>query len=62
VFRTAEVLASPKSWIETDAVQRLEATAALPGMVRAVAMPNLHPGKGAPIGAVVPAPAGSTRS
>jgi release factor H-coupled RctB family protein len=47
-----EVIASPKTWMESDAVQQLRATAALPGMRRAVGMPDLHPGKGAPIGAV----------
>jgi release factor H-coupled RctB family protein len=47
-----DVIASPKTWIETDAVQQLRATAGLPGMRRAVGMPDLHPGKGAPIGAV----------
>jgi release factor H-coupled RctB family protein len=47
-----DVIASPKSWIESDAVQQLRATANLPGMLRAVGMPDLHPGKGAPIGAV----------
>jgi len=46
------VIASPKTWIETDAVQQLRAVAALPGMLRAVGMPDLHPGQGAPIGAV----------
>ena len=46
------VIASPKTWMESDAVQQLRATAALPGMRRAVGLPDLHPGKGAPIGAV----------
>src|SRR5437868_1744892 len=48
----SSVIASAKTWIESDAVQQLRATATLPGMVRAVGMPDLHPGKGAPIGAV----------
>lgn len=46
------MIASSKTWLESDAVQQLEATARLPGMRRAVGMPDLHPGKGAPIGAV----------
>src|SRR5205807_216538 len=33
------------------AVQQLEKTALLPGMRLAVGLPDLHPGKGAPIGA-----------
>jgi release factor H-coupled RctB family protein len=45
------IVASPKTWIEGDAVQQLEKTATLPGMIAAVGMPDLHPGKGSPIGA-----------
>ena len=50
---TAEVrlLASPNNWIEGTAVQQLEKTASLPGMRLAVGLPDLHPGKGTPIGA-----------
>lgn len=45
------VVASPDSWIEGDAVRQLEAVAALPGMIRVAGMPDLHPGKGGPVGA-----------
>jgi release factor H-coupled RctB family protein len=45
------VLASSKCWIEGSAVQQLEKTADLPGMTLAVGLPDLHPGKGSPIGA-----------
>lgn len=45
------IVASPKTWIEGEAVQQLERTATLPGMVAAIGMPDLHPGKGSPIGA-----------
>ncbi|HNI22957.1 MAG TPA: RNA ligase RtcB family protein [Plasticicumulans sp.] len=45
------IIAAPDSWIEGTAVQQLEAVAALPGMQRAVGMPDLHPGKVTPIGA-----------
>lgn len=45
------VIASPNNWIEGEAVAQLEKTAQLPGMRRAVGMPDLHPGKGTPIGA-----------
>lgn len=45
------IVASPKTWIEGEAVQQLERTARLPGMIAAVGMPDLHPGKGSPIGA-----------
>ena len=45
------ILASQKTWMEGSAVQQLEKTAELPGMRLAVGLPDLHPGKGSPIGA-----------
>lgn len=45
------IIASEDSWIEGEALRQLELTAALPGMERAVGLPDLHPGKGIPIGA-----------
>lgn len=45
------VFASPNSWIEGSAVQQLQKTATLSGMRLAVGLPDLHPGKGSPIGA-----------
>ena len=47
---SVRVIASASSWIEGEAVRQLEATAALPGVRWAVGMPDLHPGKGHPIG------------
>lgn len=51
--KSAEVrlLASSANWIEGAAVQQLEKTSELPGMQLAVGLPDLHPGKGSPIGA-----------
>lgn len=46
------VLASSSTWIEGEAVRQLERSAALGGMRLVVGMPDLHPGKGHPIGAV----------
>jgi release factor H-coupled RctB family protein len=46
------LLASPSSWIEGEAVRQLERTAALRGMRLAVGLPDLHAGKGHPVGAV----------
>lgn len=43
---------SEKNWLETSAVDQLKRTAELPGMCCGVGMPDLHPGKGQPIGAV----------
>ena len=45
------VIASPKSWIEGEAVRQLYATAKLEGTRLAVGFPDLHPGKGTPVGA-----------
>jgi release factor H-coupled RctB family protein len=45
------ILASSNNWIEGSAVQQLQKTAELPGMRLAVGLPDLHPGKGSPIGA-----------
>jgi release factor H-coupled RctB family protein len=50
---TVTVFASPASWIESDAVEQCHQVAALDGMVHVAAMPDLHPGKGAPIGAAM---------
>ncbi|MCL4215939.1 MAG: RtcB family protein, partial [Candidatus Hydrogenedentes bacterium] len=47
------IIRTAKSWIEGSAVQQLEKVATLPGVCRAVGMPDLHPGRGYPIGAAV---------
>jgi release factor H-coupled RctB family protein len=47
-----DVIASSRTWMESDAVGQLRATAGLPGMLRAVGLPDLHPGPGTPVGAV----------
>ncbi|MEO3872872.1 RNA ligase RtcB family protein [Nonomuraea sp. B12E4] len=50
---TVAVFASPTSWIESDALAQCHQVAALDGMTHVAAMPDLHPGKGAPIGAAM---------
>jgi release factor H-coupled RctB family protein len=45
------LIASQNNWIEGAAVKQLENTATWPGMRLVVGMPDLHPGKGSPIGA-----------
>jgi release factor H-coupled RctB family protein len=45
------LFASTRSWIEGEAVRQLYATAKLDGMRQAVGFPDLHPGKGSPVGA-----------
>ena len=49
----ARVIAGPDVWMEGDAVAQFARVAALPGCVRAVAMPDLHPGRGIPVGAAL---------
>ncbi len=53
VTASVTVFASARSWIESDAVVQCHQVAALPGMIHVAAMPDLHPGKGAPIGAAM---------
>lgn len=44
-------IATENLWIESLAIQQLQHTATLPGMSRVVGMPDLHPGRGYPVGA-----------
>jgi release factor H-coupled RctB family protein len=50
---TVMVFASARSWIESDAVEQCHQVAAFDGMIHVAGMPDLHPGKGAPIGAAM---------
>ena len=45
------LFASAQSWLEGEAVRQLYATAKLGGVRLAAGFPDLHPGKGAPVGA-----------
>ncbi len=45
------LFASAQSWIEGEAVRQLYAAAKLAGVRLAVGFPDLHPGKGTPVGA-----------
>lgn len=47
------IIGSPQAWIEGEALRQLEQAAALPGVQMAAGMPDLHPGKGFPIGAAI---------
>lgn len=38
-------------WMESDALEQLEKTARFDGMVECAGMPDMHPGKGSPVGA-----------
>lgn len=48
---SVRLFASAQNWIEGEAVRQLYATAKLDGMRYAVGFPDLHPGKGSPVGA-----------
>ncbi len=48
---SVRLMISDKNWLETAAVDQLIQTVELPGMVCGVGLPDLHPGKGQPIGA-----------
>jgi len=50
---SVSVFASPSSWVESDAIDQCHQVAALDGMIHVAGMPDLHPGKGAPIGAAM---------
>ncbi|HWT79292.1 MAG TPA: RNA ligase RtcB family protein, partial [Candidatus Methylomirabilis sp.] len=45
------LFASAQSWIEGEALRQLYATSKLEGIRLAVGFPDLHPGKGSPVGA-----------
>lgn len=45
------IVASDDTWIEGKAIQQLEITSRLEGMRRVVGLPDLHPGRGYPVGA-----------
>ncbi len=45
------LIASEKTWVEGEAVRQLEETAKFRNMITAVGLPDIHPGKGTPIGA-----------
>lgn len=47
------LVSGPGVWMESEATAQLANTLALKGCVRAVGMPDLHPGSGHPIGAAV---------
>jgi release factor H-coupled RctB family protein len=53
VAATVTVFASAQSWIESDAVDQCRQVAAFDGMIHVAGMPDLHPGKGAPVGAAM---------
>lgn len=47
------LISGPGVWMESEATRQLAAVARLEGCIHAAGMPDLHPGRGYPIGAVV---------
>lgn len=45
------IIASERLWLEDAALQQTISTSLLPGMQRVVGLPDLHPGRGYPVGA-----------
>ena len=45
------IIGSEHLWLEGAAIQQAQTTANLPGMQRVVGLPDLHPGRGYPVGA-----------
>ena len=48
---TKKIISNSKVWLEGKAIDQFNITAKLPNIKHAVAFPDLHPGKGIPIGA-----------
>lgn len=46
------IICSEKSWMEGNAVRQLQQTSVLPGIEQALGLPDMHPGKCSPVGAV----------
>ncbi|MCG7497457.1 RNA ligase RtcB family protein [Vibrio sp. Of7-15] len=51
ITENVSLIASKETWIEGLAIQQLTKTSELTGMCRVAGMPDLHPGRGYPIGA-----------
>lgn len=45
------LITSPELWLEGEAIRQLETTAKLPDIKYVAGMPDLHPGRGYPVGA-----------
>ena len=51
--RQARIVISDGNWLEDAAIEQLKKTMTLDGMHCGVGMPDLHPGKGQPIGCLL---------
>lgn len=50
---TITLFTTPSTWIEGESIRQLERVATLPGMLKVAGFPDLHPGKGGPVGAAM---------
>jgi len=48
-----KLFTTEQAWIEGESLRQLERTAAISGMVQVAGFPDLHPGKGGPVGAAM---------
>lgn len=46
------IISSEKNWLEQDAINQLKHISTLPGVIQAIGLPDLHPGK-TPVGAAI---------
>src|SRR5947209_14171267 len=51
VDSAVRLIGSVKTWIQAEALRQFYAVAGLEGVRRVVGFPDLHPGRGAPVGA-----------
>jgi release factor H-coupled RctB family protein len=50
-----QVIKTEKLWLESNAVDQLKAVSQLPHVVTAIGLPDIHPGKNAPVGVCIAA-------
>lgn len=48
-----KLFTTDKSWIEGESIRQLEQVSKMSGMIRIAGFPDLHPGKGGPVGAAM---------
>lgn len=51
-MKKVTIISSEKNWLEQSAIDQLKSISALPGVFKAVGLPDLHPGK-TPVGAAI---------
>ena len=49
--KKSNIYCGQKTWLEGPAVEQFKRVMAFPGIIQGAAFPNLHPGRGVPVGA-----------